>query len=362
MDAKQIESLRLKLANILANIPNLLLVRLRSLGDAILTLPLIEALHEWRPELRLDVLIEEPYAPVFKSHPAINEVLTLRARKHASVRGRTRLQAIREIRSRHYAAVLNLHGGTTSMFFTAFARAEIRIGQKNHRGASWLYTVQIPPSTAIWQRTAIHTVEHQLSLMRWLGIPISPEARGAIHVDPEAAQRIQDRLARAGISDYILMQPTATLKTKQWSATKFAALGDRLFKRYGIPIIYTAAANEALHLQRVKEAATAGHIYWSDLALEDLFALINGCRLFVGNDSGPTHAASALKKPVVVIWGSSDFQVWRPWDCQYEAVRSSLPCMPCLGYKCSSFDEPKCIVDITVVQVFEACERLLSRI
>ncbi len=344
----------------LHNIPNILLIRLRSLGDAILTLPLVEALHEWRPDLQLDVLIEAPYAPVFNLHPAIHEVIALRARNLPSISGWTRLRAAAEIRKRHYAAALNLHGGTTSMFFMASARAQTRIGQRSHRWA-WLYTARIPSSAEIWQRSPLHTVEHQLSLMRWLDLPIAAEACGFIHVDPEARRRIQDRLARAGIGDYILVQPTATLETKQWSAMKFAELGDQLFRRHAIPIIYTAAPHEVSDLQEVRKTAAGAHLYWSDLQLEDLFALIDGCCLFIGNDSGPTHAASALQKPVVVIWGSSDFQAWRPWRGDYEAVSSQLPCMPCPGYTCDAFGAPKCILEITVPQVIEACERLLSR-
>jgi hypothetical protein len=59
------------LAGELQQIRRILLVRLRSLGDSILTLPLIESLHHWRPDLHLDVLSETPYASVFSHHPAV---------------------------------------------------------------------------------------------------------------------------------------------------------------------------------------------------------------------------------------------------------------------------------------------------
>ena len=67
-------------------IPRILLVRLRSLGDSILTLPLIEALHNWRPELKLDILVESPYAPVFTNHSGIHEVLILKTPIHEKSR------------------------------------------------------------------------------------------------------------------------------------------------------------------------------------------------------------------------------------------------------------------------------------
>jgi ADP-heptose:LPS heptosyltransferase len=351
-----IDSLRREIEQI----PRMLLLRLRSLGDSILTLPLIEALHGWRPDLELDILIEASYAPVFVHHPAIHEILTLRSRPWLASSGWTRLRAAIEIRKRRYPAVLNLHGGTTSMLFTLASGASLRLGQGSHRG-SWLYSAQIPSSSSVWRRQSLHTAEHQLTVMRWLELPIPHEPACSLHVDGAARSRVQNRLAQTGITDYFLIQPTATLATKQWRPEYYAQLGDWLRKQHGLPVIYTATPGEISILEQIRKEAKGNPICWSDLPLMDLFALIEGCRVFIGNDSGPTHAASALKKPVVVIWGSSDFLAWRPWGTQYEAVRSGLPCMPCPGYTCKAFGEPKCILDITVASVADACERILAR-
>lgn len=342
----------------LQQIPSILLVRLRSLGDAILTLPLIEALNRWRPDLKQSVLIEDPYAPVFLHHPAVAETLILKTRKGSGSDGWTRLQSVFELRRRHYPAVLNLHGGTTSMALSLACGARLRIGQVSHRG-SWLYNRKIPSPAEIWGRQALHTVENQLSPIRWLGLPI-PSEPATLHLEEAARVGIARRLADAGISEYILIQPTATLPTKQWRPANFAQLGDWLFTRYKLPVIYTAAPHEAPFLQEIFKAAEAKHIYWSDLSLTDLFALIERCRLFIGCDSGPTHAAAALRKPIVVVWGSSNFEAWHPWKTEHEAVRSDLPCIPCPGYTCEKFGEPKCILDIPVSRVTEACTKIME--
>ncbi len=341
-------------------IPRILLVRLRSLGDAILTLPLIEALHRWRPDLKQSILIEAPFADVFRQHPAVDETLILEKDKHSGSGTWTRLEAFFKLRKRQYPAVLNLHGGTTSMLFTTATGAQLRLGQESHRG-SWIYTGRIPSSAVVWGKQPLHTVEHQLTLLRWLGIPI-PTDQSMLRVSDAARVRVQKRLADAGISEFLLIQPTATLPTKQWNAVKFAQLGDSLFSRHNLAVVYTAAPHEAAILTQVREAARERHSYWSDLPLMDLFALIEKCRIFVGCDSGPTHAAAALKKPVVVVWGSSNFQAWHPWGTEYEAVRSDLPCIPCPGYTCKHFGEPKCIVGIPVSRVADACTRMIERV
>jgi heptosyltransferase III len=352
--APEAERLRLSLQGA----SDILLIRLRSLGDAILTLPLVEALHRWRPDLRQSVLIEAPFAPVFLHHPAIHETLVLRKNKDIS-EGWTRLRALAELRKRRYAAALNLHGGTTSMVYTIASGARLRIGQKSHR-YSWLYSARIPSSTSLWGRESLHTVEHQLSLLRWLNLPME-SADSMLYVGKEAKSRIHDLLANSEISEFLLIQPTATLQTKLWPAAKFAGLGDWLSARHKIPVIFTAAAHEKHILTEIEQNAQNRHIYWSNLPLIDLFALIERCRLFIGCDSGPAHAAAAMKKPVVVVWGSSNLRAWHPWETDYETVGSRLPCMPCPGYTCAAFGEPKCILEIPVTRVAEACERMLAK-
>jgi heptosyltransferase-3 len=346
--------------NEIERMPRILLIRLRSLGDSILTLPLIEALHRWQTDLQIDILVEAPHAPVFLRHPAIHETLIVKARTPSESAAWQRIQTIREIRKRHYPAAINLHGGSTALLLTLASGAKWRIGQEQYRG-SFFYNVRIPRSTDIWQRSYLHTVEHQLSLMRWLGLPFDESLPGTLYLDEAARGSMKARLASEGINKYILIQPTATLATKQWSETNFAQLGDYLFRQYHLKIIFCCAAHEAQVLLDIEKAAKEKHTYWPDLSLDNLFALIESCRLFIGNDSGPTHAAAALHKPIVVVWGSSNFKVWHPWGTDYEAVMSDLPCIPCPGYKCLAFPEPRCILEIPFAKVAEACDRILQR-
>jgi ADP-heptose:LPS heptosyltransferase len=240
--------------------------------------------------------------------------------------------------------------------------ARFRIGQEAHRKSN-AYHFRIPPSSIVWRREKVHTAEHQLTLLRWLNLP-GIEAGGArIHLNEESRSRAGKRLNQAGIPSggYIVIHPTATLFTKQWPEENFARLADSLQQRYGIPVIFTSAPHEAQVLLNLGNRAGGRHYYWSDLKLGELFALIDGARIFIGNDSGPTHAAAALGRPVVVVWGSSDYDAWHPWMTEFEAVRSDFPCMPCPGYSCAAFGKPRCVLDITVERVFDACARLLER-
>lgn len=339
----------------------ILLVRLRSLGDSILSLPLVDALHAEFPGTRIDVVAEGPFAPVFQHHPAVSETLVLRHRSGAGG-GRSRTPLLLEVRRRKYDAVFNLHGGTTSFLLAISSGSPLRIGQESFRRA-WAYNVRVPPSGQVWGREGIHTVEHQLSVVRWMGVTVPENIPLKLYRDPGATGRVMGRLRAAGIEPgaFVHVHPTATLATKAWPPERFGAIADSLLEETGMPVIFTAAAAERPVLEAISRSAQRSHGYWSDLDLGGLFALTGLSRLFVGNDSGPAHAASALGRPVCVIWGSSNFEVWRPWNTHFEAVRSALPCMPCPGYTCRVFGEPRCILDIPTGPVIEACRRLLRK-
>jgi heptosyltransferase III len=345
----------------LEEIPRLLIIRLRSLGDAILSLPLLQAFHAWRPELELDVLVESTTSAVFSAHPAVHETLVLHPRANPGAGGWSRMRGIAEIRRRHYRAVVDLHGGSTARIFAFTSGAGLRIGEECHR--SRVYNARIPASSDIWNVRALHTVEHQLALMKWLGLPIPEDLRARLHLSPDARTRAARRLAQSGISEgrYFLIHPTATLATKQWAPANFAEIGDRLFQTYDLPVIFTSGRHESQGLLDIGKHARQKHCYWSDLELPELFAVIGGCRLFIGNDSGPAHAAAALEKPVVVVWGSSNFHAWHPWKTDYELIRSDLPCMPCSGYSCAAFGEPRCIQEVPISRVWQSCVDILAR-
>src|SRR5580700_541967 len=88
----------------LARNANVLIVRLRSIGDVVLTLPALQALHDWRPDLRIHVLVEPLSAPLLEGHPAIKEVIVVRKF----------WETVRLLRRRDLSIAFNMHGGPTS--------------------------------------------------------------------------------------------------------------------------------------------------------------------------------------------------------------------------------------------------------
>ena len=140
--------------SLLARLPSrarIAVIRLRSLGDCVLTTPALGLLKGYRPDLRIRMVVEPRFAGVFEGHPDIEEI-------GPDV-------------GRRMDMVLNLHGGSRSMWMTLASGAKFGVGFGHHRH-SWIYSHKIPRAQEILgEDRPVHTAEHLASAMFWLGVP-----------------------------------------------------------------------------------------------------------------------------------------------------------------------------------------------
>ena len=336
-------------------VKRILLIRLRSIGDTVLATPSATALKRFVPDAELDVLVEDWVGPLLTDHPHIDQVLTVT--RHG-VSARTRIA--RELRSRRYDVVYNLHGGTTATLLTRATGARHRVGFKTYQYAR-LHNHQAPSSSELWSQPQTHSVEQQLALLGWTGVPVSDRPRTVLGISAEASRNIQRRLETAQITGPIaLIHPAAAFATKQWKTEHFAEVVDYLTTQ-GFKCVAVAAFHELGILQDLASKAISRCVIFHDLQLPEISALAARSRVFVGNDSGIAHIAAAMGAPVVVIFGSSNIAHWRPWNqAPAEIVYEELPCQPCHGYFCEKFPAPECILRVPVNRVVAAIDRVLK--
>jgi predicted lipopolysaccharide heptosyltransferase III len=336
-------------------VERVLVVRLRSIGDTVLATPSLVALKRFLPHARLDILLEDWVAPVLSAFPHVDNVITIE-RKSTSSRARV----ARQLRAARYDVVYNLHGGTTATLLTRATGAKHRVGYRDYQYAR-LHNELSPASSELWGRDKTHSVEQQLALLGWTGVPVSDRPPTELAVTPEAAAKITARLEAAKLSDgqFAVIHPAAAFATKQWAAEKFGRVAEELRGR-GLRSIAITTSNEKSIIDEMNRVAANAVEAFTDLSLPEITALLSRARLFVGNDSGIAHIAAAVEAPSVVIFGSSNRAHWRPWARQpAEIVFEELECQPCHGYFCEKFAEPECIKRVSVERVVAAVERVL---
>jgi lipopolysaccharide heptosyltransferase II len=322
------------------SIERILLIRLRSIGDAVLTTPSITALRRFLPDVQIDILLEDWVAPVLRGFDAADNIITFSPGTLA------RLKTARRLRQNRYDVIYNLHGGTTSTFLTYAAGARHKVGFGHYR-YSFLYDHLSIPALDFWQSADLHSAEQQLALLGWTGVPVSDRPRTSLTVQPGAAAAISEKLAGRGVLEserLALFHPAAAFASKQWAAGKFAQAARYLHEK-GFTTVAVAAASEEPVLREVREASLLPVHTFADLTLPEITALAARAKIFVGNDSGIAHIAAAVDTPCVVIFGSSNVIHWRPYTGAPNDVVVS--------------DEG--IEKISVEMVTEAIEKILRR-
>jgi ADP-heptose:LPS heptosyltransferase len=267
--------------SVLASLPagsRVAIVRLRSLGDCVLTTPALDILKRFRPDLRVAVVVEDRFRAVFKGNPDVEEILP------------PDVKAVRRFRP---DLAINFHGGTRSAWMTALSGARYRAGFGHYRH-QFPYNLRIPRAQEILGvERKVHTAEHLASAIFWLGAPLVEIPRAKLFAAGTAVS-----------SAVAVVHAVAAAAEKTWPADRFLLLAAHL-KEAGVEPVFVGAPADDLAAFRAYRTAQA--------TLADLKALLARARLFVGNDSGPAHMAAAFGLPVVVFFGPSDRDVWAPW-------------------------------------------------
>jgi heptosyltransferase III len=271
-------------------------IRLRSLGDCVLTTPALAILKQFRPDLRVSVAVEERFRAVFEDNPDVDQIL---------------LPAPGEFRRAGPQLCLNLHGGTRSAWLTALSGARYRAGFGHFRN-QFVYNLRIPRAQEILGTgRKVHTAEHLASAMFYLGAPISeiPRARLFLRNAGHGAAGGPE-----GPPHCAVIHPTAAAAAKTWPASRFLEVARQL-EAAGMPVVFIGGAGDNL-------STFAPFRTFCGAPLREIKSLLASASLFVGNDSGPAHMAAAFGVPSVVLFGASDPAIWAPWRTASEVIRA----------------------------------------
>ncbi|QOY89700.1 glycosyltransferase family 9 protein [Paludibaculum fermentans] len=284
-----------------------LVVRLRSLGDCVLTTPALALLKNHRPDLEIGVVVEDRFAQLFQGNPDVSAILP---------------PSKRAVLGFHPALTLNYHGGSRSAALTGLSLAPQRAGFGHFR-QQWVYNLHIPRAQEILgEERTVHTAEHLASAVFYLGVPITDIPRARLFCAAPARRPA-----------YSVLHPMASAADKTWPAANFLKVARHL-REAGLPPVIIGGPGDDL-------SAFAEFERLEGAPLEGVKSLLSGAELFVGNDSGPAHMAAAFGVPVVVLYGTSDPIIWAPWRTRSQVLSS-----------------PSGLAGVPVEQAIAAVERL----
>jgi lipopolysaccharide heptosyltransferase II len=367
----------------LATRPNILLVRLRLVGDVVFTTPLISALRRRYPEASITYLVEPAAAPIVQQNPDLSRVIVVPHRRGLG-RIADDFKLARRLRKMRFDIALDLHGGPRGAWLTWASGAKTRIGY-SIKGRSWMYTKIVDRPRELRPR---HSVENQWDLLPALDAAFAagPDRRldrVRIPIEPAAEAAISGKLAAWSVppaARIILIHVSAGNPFRRWPETAFAELASSLVAaspdRW---VIFTGGPSDREATSRVLElarrqltppspAATASQaadrlLDGEAMSLPELRALCDRAALYIGGDSGPLHMASASDIPIVGLFGPTlpeRSAPWRPPEVPSVSVDAGpLPCRPCDQRVCAPGDF-RCLTNLAAASVVDAAERLLA--
>ncbi len=316
----------------LSKIMRVLVIKLRHLGDVLLSSSVFSCLKGALPHAIIDACVYEEASPMLEGHPSIHEILNCTKGSF--------LNTMRAVRKRKYDLVINLTEGDRGVLIAYFSGAKIR--------------VSFPPKGK-WQKKLVthevkqapglrHTVERNLDALRILGI-----------FPQESERELFFAIDKGPKEPFILISPTSRWRFKCWSRmreciARLCEMGKRVVLTSGPDPIEVAMVN------RIAEGLDV-EVFAGNITLKELGALIYKSEMLLCVDSVPLHIASALKHPVVAIFGPTSDITWGPWrNPNARIVAQNFSCRPCYQDGCGGSKYSDCLETLTVDRVLSEME------
>ncbi len=328
---------------------NILIFKMSSLGDIILSVPSLRAMRKRHPNAAIKVLVDVRFREVLDKCPYIDEVITYDP--HNRDKGIGFLKLAGRLRAEHFDISVDLQNNRSSHLLAFLSMIPERYGYHNKK-LSFLLNRKIGLPEG-----SINPVKHQSRVLGLMGITrldehleLWPEKENDIWAEnflKENWLKQDQKLVALSLS------ASKKWKTKNWSIQSMAELSEIMAKEKSIRVVLIGLENEAEEAKEFIRRTTAKPINAiGKTSVSKLISLIKRCDALVSGDSSPMHIASAVGTPFVALFGPTDPGRHAPPAENSRVIFRKISCSPC--YKASCFKKRKCMNLITPREVFDA--------
>jgi len=331
------------------------------IGDAVMSIPALAAIRRRFPKAEIVVLARPWVADIYAGESSIDRVIPYHAARGLRDWA-AKWTLAGELRRERFDCAILLQNAFEAALLVRLAGIPKRIGY-DRDGRGWLLTdaVNVPKPGDIPR----HERFYYLELLRRAGIVDAIPASDAIRLEGarEAAERGAARFGELGIRlPTIGVSPGAAYGgAKRWLADGFAEAAGRIAVEHGASVVLFGAEPERPLCDQIAESVRARGLPAVNLAgrttLREFIDLAAACRLFLTNDSGAMHIASAVGVRTVAIFGATDELATGPTGSLARVVRESVECSPCLFRECPI--DHRCMTRVTPDRVADVALELL---
>jgi predicted lipopolysaccharide heptosyltransferase III len=325
-------------------------MKLRYIGDVILSTPLLPLLRNRFPKASLTFLVNPGTESVLFGNPHLEEIIVI-----PRVGWAGQLGFLQKLRQSGFDGVVDLTDGDRSALLTYWTGAGVRLGfNRENRWRGKLYSKVLPSAYG-----SMHMVDYHAQALTELGIS-DAVGEPEIYLRREDEEQGDQLLAslRIGDTPLVVLSPSARYSFKAWPLERFAALADWLAEQGAAVALIGHQEEVFIGRQIINLTKSKPRNLMGQTLLPQLATLMKRSALFVGNDGGPMHMAAAVGCPVLGLFGPTDPHVWGPRGKKASVIYKGLECGKCFYPGCIRGEE-SCMRQISVEEVCRAAGSLL---
>ncbi|MDD5020652.1 MAG: lipopolysaccharide heptosyltransferase II [Endomicrobiaceae bacterium] len=340
--------------------PKILIIQPSRMGDVIFALPAVNAIKKQYPHAHISWIVDERCAGILKGNDLIDDLIIFDRTK---ISLSYVIKFYKQLRKNGYDLSIDFHGLFKSAFIVKLAGARFKLASSSTNGMrelSWLFSKEIKPKSV-----DSHCIERHLAVAKYLGCPTENFEYG-LNVAQEEIETLKKRLEQEKIDlnkKIVAIHPGGGWISRRWQTEKFAQLIDLIKAKYNVNIVLVGgkeggASEKGLNEEIISQAKTKDIIdLTGKLQLKELMAFLKICNLFIANEAGPMHIATALNTNAIAILGPTNAKRTGPFKGNTVIMQKKVECQPCRNRQCIKVD---CMNLISVEEVFESVVRKLG--
>lgn len=342
---------------------NILVVRLSSLGDVVMTLPAVHSLKRGFPESKIHWVCEGSAYELLLCMEFIDEVIKFPREKIVDFLRTGRIiestkafvEFLRYLREKQFDIVIDFHGILRSALICLLSRRRRLIGFG--RAYAKEYSHIFYDERVNGANPFLHKVERNMLIVNHLKVHEYYESF-PFKVPKEDQVYVESFFHKEKVGEKVFaINPFSSKRGlyKRWPLEKYRELIKKIQKEIGADVVLIWGTKEEKKEAEKLRASLDGDLNKNLIVswptnVPQLLALLSKVDMYIGGDSGITHVAALARTPVVAIFGPSDYRINSPYGEMIRIVRMDVPCSPCRKRDC---EDRRCLENITSDDVFE---------
>lgn len=328
----------------------ILLIKLRGIGDVILSTVVLDNIKTNFPTASIDYLTEKPSEQLLEGLQQINKVLLFNKKDFWG-----RLKLVQEIRKHKYDLIFDFYSNPFTAQLTFLSGSKYRAGFP-YKGRKYAYNLFGPEERGIYHAADLH-----LEFLKIIGLTVdSNNLHCAVNSESQSFAKsfFDDNFHQ---DDFVVgISPSGGWQSKKCDPIKFAEIADEVVKQFDAKILVVWGPGDEKESDEIISLMKNQAVKAPVTNIQQMAAIISNCKLLIANDSGPMHISTAVGTPTLSLHGPTDPELQGPYGEKHEWInKNDLHCIICNKLECPYNHE--CFLELDTQKVIEKVNSLIKK-